>query len=118
LELTGVVGRGWLAGETARAGCWVAELVHGQHIEAVEQVEAVGDQVEMEALTDGNGFGDAQIDLEEAGRGEGIAAEIAVAACGRTYAGNGERRAVVRQAGGSQSERDAGDERRTGGASD
>ena len=78
LELAGVVGRGWLSGR-AGACCWVAELVDGEDVEAIEHIEPVGDQVEMETLAERNGFGNAQIDLEEAGRGEGIAAEIAVA---------------------------------------
>ncbi len=80
-----------------RAGCaccWVAELVDGEDVKAIEKVEAVGDEVEVQTLGDGNRLGDAEIDLEESRSGEGVAAEIAVATGRRSHTGNGEDGAV------------------------
>ncbi len=95
MELAGVVGRGGLAGGADGAGAWVAELVHGENVQAIEKVEAVGDQVEVETLAEANGFGDAKVNLEETGSTEAVAAEIAVATLRRTDAGNRKRGAVV-----------------------
>ena len=55
-----------MAGGADGAGGWVAELVYGENVQTIEEVEAVGDQVEMETLADRNGFRDAQIHLEKA----------------------------------------------------
>src|SRR6266404_145478 len=116
LELAGVVGRGGLASQAGGACRWVAELVDGQDVEAIEKVEAVGDEIETNALADGNRLGDAQINLEEAGGGEAIAAKIAVAARGRRDAGNREGGAVVGEARSRYAEGDPGNERRGGAA--
>src|SRR6202048_4545361 len=72
----------------------------------------------METLADGNGFGDAQIDLEEAGRGEAIAAEIAVATRGRADAGNREGGAIIGEGSSGPAEGDTGNEGRSGPAAD
>src|ERR1700737_4684930 len=72
----------------------------------------------MEALADRNRFGDAEIDLEESGGGKAIPSKIAVATRGWTDAGNGERGAVICEAGGGYTEADAGNERRSGAAAD
>src|SRR5712671_6314406 len=70
----------------------------------------------METLADRNGFGDAKINLEEAGSPEPIAAEIAVASLRRTYAWDCERGTIVGEACGGRSKRHAGNEWRAGGA--
>jgi len=72
----------------------------------------------MQALADGNGFGDAQIDFEEARGGERIAPEIAVAAGRRSDAGNREGGASVGEASASHAEGDAGNEGRSSATTD
>src|SRR4029077_20677958 len=72
----------------------------------------------MQTFAEGNGFGNAQIDLEEARRGEGIAAEIAIAAVRWRNAGNREGGASVCQASAGDAEGNAGNEWRSGGATD
>jgi hypothetical protein len=116
LELAGVVGRGGLTSQAGGACCRVAELVDGQDVETIQHIEAVGDEIETKALADGNRLGDAKINLEEAGGGEAIAAEIAVAARRRGDAGDREGGAVVGKASSRYAEGDARNERRGSGA--
>src|SRR5260370_24553131 len=118
LEVTRCVGRGWLPGRAGGAGCWVAKLVDGGDVEAIEKIEAVGDQVQTEVFAERDTFGDAQIHLKEARRGEAVAAEIAVAPLFGRNSWKRERRTVVRQACAGDPEGNTGSEGRGGGTAD
>src|ERR1700674_5006578 len=72
----------------------------------------------MQTFAERNSFGNAQIYLEEAWSGEGIAAEISVAAGGRRNAGNREGGESVCEASAGHAESDARNELRRGGATD
>src|SRR5437764_10629913 len=113
LELPRVIGCSRLTRRASCTGRRVAELVHSSDIKTVEQVKGVSDEVQAEPLTQRYGPRDAQIRLEETRRGEAIAAEIPITACGRRDAWNCKRRPIVRQARGSQAERDTRNEGRT-----
>src|SRR5216683_2863076 len=110
LELARVVGRGWLACAAGRAGQGIAKLVDGGNVGAVEKVEGFGDEVDLEALAEGDAPGKAQIHLEKVRRCEGVAAEIPVAALGRRNVGHLERRAVGVETQGGRAEGHAGNE--------
>src|SRR5713226_222342 len=57
LELACVVRGRWLARGASRTGQGIAKLVDGGNVGAVEEVEGVGDDVELEALTEGDAPG-------------------------------------------------------------
>jgi len=103
LKLPGVVSSGGLARTAGAADGRIAQLVHGQDVRAVKQVEYVSDQVQTKALAEVDALGHAHVELEETRHREGIAAEVTYAAVGRGYARNGECGAVGQQAGGSLS---------------
>src|SRR5256885_8852922 len=95
LKLARVVGSCRLAGKAGGASKRIAELVDRCNIRPVQQVEAVGDEVEFQPLAQRNFLGEAQVDLEEAWAREAIAAQVAIAAGGRRNARGGKGRAVV-----------------------
>ena len=68
-----------LTGGAGGSGSWVAELIYGCDIGAIEKVEGVGDQFEAEAFAEWNALGHAHVPFKKSGSGEAIAAEIAVA---------------------------------------
>src|SRR2546421_13060311 len=98
LKLACVVGSRRLAGKATGASKRIAELVDRCNIRPVQQVEAVGDEVEFQPLAQRNFLGEAQVDLEEAWAREAIAAQVAIAAGGRREAPGGEGRVVRGQA--------------------
>ena len=67
LELARVVRSGWLARSAGRAGKGITKLVDRGYVGAVEEVEGVSDDVDLEALAEGNAPGQAQIHLEKVG---------------------------------------------------
>src|SRR5256885_5341612 len=95
LKLARVVGSCGLAGKAGGASKRIAELVDRCNIRPVQQVEAVGDEVEFQPLAQRDFLGEAQVDLEEAWAREAIAAQVAIAAGWRRYARDGECGAVV-----------------------
>ena len=50
LELPRIVSRRRLARETRRSRTWIADLVNGGDVGAIEQIEAVGHQIQLEAF--------------------------------------------------------------------
>src|SRR5882757_7559823 len=98
LKLARVVGSRWLASGAGGASKRITELVDCCNIRPVQQVEAVGDEVEFQPLAQRNFLGEAQVDLEEAWAREAIAAQVTVAASRRSNARDGKGRAVVSQA--------------------
>src|SRR5256885_17150479 len=98
LKLARVVGSRRLAGGAGGASKRIAELVDRCNIRPVQQVEAVGDEVEFQPLAQRNFLGEAQVDLEEAWAREAIAAQVAIAAGGRGKARDGKGRAALCQA--------------------
>ena len=54
----------------------IAKLVDGGNVSAVEQVERVGDDVDLEAFAEGDAPGETQIHLEKVRRREGVPAEV------------------------------------------
>src|SRR6266436_3232459 len=98
LKLARVVGSRRLAGGAGGASKRIAELVDCCNIRSVQQVEAVGDEVEFQPFAQWNFLGKAQVDLEEARAREAIAAQVAIAAGRRSNARDGKGRAVVSQA--------------------
>jgi len=54
LELARVVRGGWLAGGTGQAGQGIAKLVDGGNVGTVKEVEGIGDEVDLEALAEGD----------------------------------------------------------------
>src|SRR5256885_10261065 len=98
LKLARVVGSRRLAGGAGGASKRIAELVDCCNIRPIQQVEAVGDEVEFQPLAQRNFLGEAQVDLEEAWAREAIAAQAAIAAGRRSNARGGKGRAVVSQA--------------------
>src|SRR5438105_9854140 len=98
LKLARVVGSRRLAGKAGGASKRIAELVDRCNIRPIQQVEAVGDEVEFQPLAQRNFLGEAQVDLEEAWAREAIAAQVAIATRGRSNARDGKGRAVVSQA--------------------
>src|SRR5215471_17821252 len=111
LELARVVGCSRLTRKAGGAAGWIAELVHRRDVGAVQEVEAVGDKVELEVFAEGNFFGDAQVKLEEAWAEELVASERAIATGGRRDLWYGELRAVVCQATVGNAEVGTGNER-------
>src|SRR5260370_39973186 len=73
----------------------MAKVVDRGNVGAVEEVERVGDEVDLEALAEGDAPGKAHIHLEKVRRCEGVPAEISDAARGRSYEGHLKRRAVA-----------------------
>ena len=63
-----------MARGAGRASRWVAELIDRRDVGAVEKVESVGDDVELEALAEGNAPGEAHIPLEKVRLGETVPA--------------------------------------------
>ena len=87
MEGAGVEDGSGLAGG-ARSGAGdsgVAERVHIAGVEAIQHIEAIGDDVEVYALAETNLAGDSQVNLKKAGTVEKIAAECADAADGRRW---------------------------------
>ena len=112
LELARIVGGGRLAGSARCAGGWVAKLIHGSDVGAVEQVEGVGDEIESESFAEGDALGETHIPLEKVGRSEAVAAKVAVATgSGRCDARNAECRTAICQADIRHAKRYARDER-------
>jgi len=56
LELPRVVGRRGLTGKAIWARGGITELIDRRHVGAVEKVETVGDQIELEAFAEGDLF--------------------------------------------------------------
>src|SRR5262249_21842259 len=110
LELARIIGGSRLAGAARRTGAWIAELVDGRHVEAVGQVEGVGDDLQLEAFAERETARKPQIELEEIRCGEGIASEVAVATERRGDTGDRERRAAVGKALCRHAESNAGQE--------
>src|SRR5256885_800085 len=98
LKLACVVGSRRLASGAGGASKRVAELVDCCNIRPIQQVKAVGDEVEFQPFAQRNFLGEAQVDLEEAWAPETIAAQVAIAAGRRSNARHGKGRAVVSQA--------------------
>ena len=73
-----------------RSSGWVAELIYGRDVGAIEEVEGIGDKFEAEAFAERYALGHAHVPFEKSGRGEAVAAEIAVAACWRADARDAE----------------------------
>src|SRR6266516_4109865 len=98
LELARVErGRG-LAGVAADGGVGrVAERTHVAYVEAVEEVEHVGDGVQLQVLPEQETPRNAHVPLEEARPDKPIAPEVSVAARWRRDALNAKRRAAVSQ---------------------
>jgi len=69
-----------LASSASRAGGWVAELVDRRNVRAIEEVEGIGDQVELKAFTEGQPPCYPHIPLEKVGGREAVPAQVAVAA--------------------------------------
>ncbi len=67
MELAGVVRGSWLARAASGAGQGIAKLVDGGNVGAIEEIEGVGDNVDLEALAEGDAPGNAHIHLEEIG---------------------------------------------------
>src|SRR5467141_1741808 len=67
LELARIVRSGWLARAAGRAGQGIANLVDRCNVGAIEEVESIGDDVDLEALAERNAPGEAHIPLEEVG---------------------------------------------------
>src|SRR5260370_30620734 len=65
LELARVVRGRRLARGAGRAGQGIAKLVDGGNVGAVEEIERVGDDVDLKAFTEGNAPGEAHVHLEE-----------------------------------------------------
>src|SRR2546430_6517459 len=97
LKLACVVGSRRLVSGAGGASKRVAELVDCCNIRPIQQVKAVGDEVEFQPFAQRNFLGEAQVDLEEAWAPETIAAQVAIAAGRRSNARPGKGRAVVRQ---------------------
>jgi len=95
LKLASVVRRGGLACKARRPGSRIAKLVHGRHVCAVEEVEAIGDQIQPQVFAKRDFFCDTQIHLEEARAKEFVAREAAVASRGRSDERHAKRRAVI-----------------------
>jgi hypothetical protein len=60
LELSRIVSCRWLPGQARGARRGIAQLVHCGDVGVIGKVESIGDQVEAEAFTDVDCFGDAQ----------------------------------------------------------
>ena len=67
MELAGVVRGSWLARAASGAGQGIAKLVDGGNVGAIEEIEGVGDNVDLEALAEGDTPGNTHIHLEEIG---------------------------------------------------
>src|ERR1700687_4254105 len=67
LELARIVGRCWLARNASRARGWIANLIDRGNVGAIEEVEGVGDEIELEAFAERNAFGEAHVPLKEVG---------------------------------------------------
>ena len=90
LELAGVEGSGRLASGAGGGDQGVAKLVNRGNVGVVEEVEGVRDQIEAKTFAEADALGDAEIELEEIGHGELVAAEVTRAAERRSDAGNRE----------------------------
>src|SRR2546430_631781 len=65
LELARVIRRRWLARAAGGTGQGVAKLIDCGNVGAVEQIEGVSDEVNLEALAEGDAPGETQIHLEK-----------------------------------------------------
>src|SRR5262245_34407739 len=83
LELARVVSRRRLARKATCAHRWIAQLVHGGNVGAVQHVESIGDEVNAQPLAQRNSLRQAHINLEEVWSGERISSEVTYAARGR-----------------------------------
>ncbi len=72
-----------LARAASRSGERIAELVDRRDVHAIEEVEGVGDDVELQPFAERKAPRKAHIPLEEIGHDEAVAAEIARATSGR-----------------------------------
>ena len=77
LELAGVEGSGRLASGAGGGDQGVAKLVNRGNVGVVEEVEGVRDQIEAKTFAEADALGDAEIELEEIGHGEFVAAKVA-----------------------------------------
>src|SRR5215472_4932805 len=109
-----VVGGSGLPRGARGAGQRIAELVHGRNVGVVEKVEAVVDELQLQALTEVNSLRNAHIPGKEHGHGKTVAAQVADATERWSDARNGIRRvrAGVGPAAGRGGERPVLDERR------
>jgi len=88
LELPRVVGCRGLTCKTSRACGGIAELVDRGHVGAVEKVEAIRDEIELQAFAEGNLLGEAEINLEETWADERVAPQASITTCGRSEKGH------------------------------
>ena len=65
LELARVVRSRWLARAAGRAGQGIAKLVDRSDVGAIEEVESIGDDVDLEALAERDAPGEAHVPLEK-----------------------------------------------------
>ncbi len=89
LELPRVVGRRGLTGEACSSARYrFAELVDRRDVGAIEKVEAIRDEIELQAFAEGNLLGHTEINLEEAGTNERVAPQASITTCGRSEKGH------------------------------
>src|SRR5258708_7827124 len=99
LELPRVVGcRGLTCEARSSSRDRFAELVDRRHVGTVEKVEAISDEIELQAFAEGNLLGEAEINLEETWADECVAAQATVTACGRSEKGHHKGGAIVSEA--------------------
>ena len=92
----------------------IAELVHGDDVGVVEEIEGIGDEIDAETLAEIDALGNAHIELEEHRHHELVAAEIAGATENRSEARNGEGLASIGQTGCGHTESNTFDVGRSG----
>src|SRR4029077_1666039 len=115
LELSGIVSCCRLPGQARGARRGIAQLVHCGNVGVIGKVESIRDQVEAEAFAEVDGFGDAQVELEEKWHNEFVTSQVANASSGRRNTRNSEWTAIIRETGLRDAERGAVNVRRSGG---
>ena len=114
LELASLGCGGGLARGASGAYQRVAELVHGDDVAVVEEVDGIGDKIDAETLSEVDAFGNARVELEEHGHVKFVAGKSADAAEWRSNSRNTERLEGIGHASGGSAERDAMNVRRCG----
>src|SRR5271169_5310882 len=86
LEGSRIIRRSGLpGGADRRARRGIADGIDAADVEAIQHVESIGDHLKIEALSDVDLLGDAQVDLEETWLVKRIAAKISGATRGRHW---------------------------------